>query len=133
MIWSVANRHGLDHDRRVKLWKTRLDVTSNQSYARNQCLPLALPEVHEKRCRPPSEFAQGRLSEVCMGKLCPEQTTFTDPKLHLVTSFPAYGFRYLSITLGTRKNVPSESGAFARASSWGSDLRSPSGTSSRLA
>ena len=42
-------------------------------------------------------------------------------------------FFYLSITFGTLKNVPSESGAFASATSWGSDLRKPSWISSRLA
>src|SRR5262249_54369629 len=38
-----------------------------------------------------------------------------------------------SITLGTLKNVPSDSGAFASAASCGSDLRNPSCMSSRLA
>jgi hypothetical protein len=40
---------------------------------------------------------------------------------------------YLSITFGTRKNVPSASGAFSSADSWDNDFRNPSGTSSRLA
>jgi hypothetical protein len=42
-------------------------------------------------------------------------------------------YLYLSITFGTRKKVPSASGAFAKADSWDRDFRSPSGISSRFA